>query len=100
MTIREGISCSYHYVGELSIYEVREVAELDRVIIAYERAGYHKAGRNTLFWTGRVATLNEAEFQEAICYGLERVKAMDSWPDLPEARKREIEAFYTLEPTE
>lgn len=30
----------------------------------------------------------------------EKVKAMDSWPDLPEERKREIEAFYTPEQTE
>ena len=100
-----GYPCSFYYLGDLSISEVDMVADVGNLIIVYEDSDNHKYRRNkyrrnVLRLNGGAVQLEEPAFREWMRDNLEKVKAMDSWPDLPEERKREIEAFYTPEQTE
>ncbi len=100
MIIGGDTECSYFYVGRLSIGDMLGVADAGRFVIAYEKnPGHTDYGyyyRNALCLDGHIEELDPEWMSDS----LEKVKAMDAWPDLPEERKQEIEAFYTLEQTE
>ena len=86
-------SGGYRYIGTLN-------AAVDpSVIIMYDKAGNHPNGRNALFAGGDFDWIPEANLAARLAQSLALVKQA-SWDEYSEERKKEIEAFYTLEQTE
>ncbi len=92
MTTRSGFKTSYRYVGHL-------VTRPDDAIVLYEHKQNHRGVRLALLEIGFVNFIPEEELKARLIASLKLVK-QDGWDDYSEERKREIEAFYTLEQTE
>lgn len=86
MTIGKGLKCSYHYVGNLTAGD-------GTVIIAYDKRGNHRDGRNVLFADLHVVQIAESRLRSALQESLRAVKRQD-WEGYSPERRAEIEAFY------
>jgi len=90
MTIGKGLKCSFHYVGPLRTRD-------ERVVIAYDKRGNTKGGRNVLFMDHHVEWIAEADFGRALQESLEIVKQKE-WDKYSPERRAAIEAFHSDKP--
>ena len=88
LRISEGLECSYRYVGQLS----PKIGP--GVIVAYDKRGNHRDGRNVLLFSGQVMWAPERLFAARLQQSLARVKKVE-WAKHSAARQAEIEAFYS-----
>jgi prepilin-type processing-associated H-X9-DG protein len=86
MKIRNGLPCSYRYIGNGPWREITVV-----FFIAYDRTP-HDGGRNVAYFDGHVHHASEQDFQNALAKLDEQLKPLMAKPDFPGDRDR-VKAF-------
>ena len=89
MDIGKGLKSSYYYVGKISAWRAGPM-----VIVAYDKRGNHRDGRNAAFVDGHVEFIPEADFRRRLQESLDMLKRR-GWEGLTAEEQARIEAFYT-----
>jgi prepilin-type processing-associated H-X9-DG protein len=86
MTIKNGLPCSYRYIGNAPWSDIKTPW-----FILYDHAA-HDGGRNFVFFDGHTHHLYEQDFQKVLAGLYEQLKPLMAKPDFPGDRDR-VKAF-------